>query len=71
MPIIHQQGVFLPTKQWMLSIADEDLTHLGHIIENDCIQSAMYTALADTTVEFIKCLPNHTTTHNDNIKIAH
>jgi 2-octaprenyl-3-methyl-6-methoxy-1,4-benzoquinol hydroxylase/2-octaprenylphenol hydroxylase len=35
------------------SIADDDSTHLGHIIENDCIQSAMYMALADTKVEFI------------------
>ena len=59
--LIQRKYAFTDTKVWDenshgaldFSIADGDLTHLGHIIENDCIQLAMYTALADTTVEFI------------------
>ncbi|MBT4001524.1 MAG: 2-octaprenyl-3-methyl-6-methoxy-1,4-benzoquinol hydroxylase, partial [Candidatus Thioglobus sp.] len=32
---------------------DESLDHLGHIIENDVIQSALFTALEKTNIEFI------------------
>ena len=32
---------------------DEQLNHLGHIIENDAIQSALFSALEKTSVEFI------------------
>ena len=32
---------------------DENLDHLGHIIENDVIQSALFSALEKTDVEFI------------------
>ena len=32
---------------------DDDLTHLGHIVENDVIQSAMFIALDDAKVTFI------------------
>ncbi len=32
---------------------DESLDHLGHIIENDAIQSALFSALEKTDVEFI------------------
>jgi 2-octaprenyl-3-methyl-6-methoxy-1,4-benzoquinol hydroxylase/2-octaprenylphenol hydroxylase len=54
--LIERKYAFTDTKVWDknshgaldFSIADDDSTHLGHIIENDCIQSAMYMALADS-----------------------
>jgi 2-octaprenyl-3-methyl-6-methoxy-1,4-benzoquinol hydroxylase/2-octaprenylphenol hydroxylase len=59
--LIERKYAFTDTRVWDknshgaldFSIADDDSTHLGHIIENDCIQSAMYMALADIKVEFI------------------
>jgi len=59
--LIKRKHEFTQTRVWDqnshgnldFSAADDNLTHLGHIIENDAIQSAMFTALSDTKVEFI------------------
>jgi len=59
--LIKRKHMFTKTKVWDqnshgnldFSAADDNLTHLGHIIENDAIQSAMFTALSNTKVEFI------------------
>lgn len=59
--LIKRKHVFTQTKVWDQNshgnldffATDDNLTHLGHIIENDAIQSAMFTALSDTKVEFI------------------
>ena len=59
--LIKRKHVFTQTKVWDqnshgnldFSSADDNLTHLGHIIENDAIQSAMFAALSDTKVKFI------------------
>jgi len=59
--LIKRKHVFTQTKVWDqnshgnldFSSADDNLTHLGHIIENDAIQSAMFAVLSDTKVEFI------------------
>ena len=59
--LIQRKQAFSNTHVWDenshghldFSATDDDSTHLGHIIENDCIQSAMYGALSDTKVEFI------------------
>lgn len=60
--LIKRKYAFTDTKVWdqnshghlNFSSADEGLDHLGHIIENDAIQSALFTALSDTKVKFIK-----------------
>lgn len=59
--LIQRKQVFSNTSVWDenshgrldFSATDDNNTHLGHIIENDCIQSAMYAALSDTKVTFI------------------
>ncbi len=59
--LIQRKHAFTSTKVWDenshgsldFSTADDDLEYLGHIIENDCIQSAMYSALTSTKVVFI------------------
>lgn len=58
---IQRKHAFSETKVWDanshghldFSATDNDTTHLGYIIENDCIQSAMYAALLNTKVAFI------------------
>jgi len=58
---IKRKHAFTQTKVWDqnshgnldFSATDDNLTHLGHIIENDAIQSAMFAALSDTKVKFI------------------
>ncbi|BAS68426.1 FAD-dependent monooxygenase [Bathymodiolus septemdierum thioautotrophic gill symbiont] len=58
---IQRKYAFTDTKVWDqnshghldFSTTDNRATHLGHIIENDCIQSAMFTELATTNVQFI------------------
>ena len=65
--LIERKQAFTDTKVWdenshgslNFSTINDEQTHLGHIIENDCIQSAMYTALADTEVEFINTRLNN------------
>jgi len=60
--LIKRKYAFTDTKVWdqnshghlNFSSADEGLDHLGYIIENDAIQSALFTALSDTKVKFIK-----------------
>lgn len=57
---IQRKQAFTNTKVWdqnshgylNFSAVDND-THLGHIIENDCIQSAMYARLNNTNTQFI------------------
>jgi len=59
--LIKRKYAFTDTKVWdqnshghlNFSSADEGLDHLGHIIENDVIQSALFEALSNTKVEFI------------------
>lgn len=59
--LIKRKHAFTQTKVWDqnshgnldFNATDDDLTHLGHIVENDAIQSAMFTALNDTKVTFI------------------
>lgn len=59
--LIQRKYAFTNTKVWDanshgsldFSTTDNGSAHLGHIIENDCIQSAMCQALKNTTVEFI------------------
>ncbi len=59
--LIKRKHAFSQTKVWdqnshgnlNFNAVDDELNHLGHIIENDAIQSAMFTALNDTKVEFI------------------
>jgi len=59
--LIKRKHAFTQTRVWDqnshgcldFSAADDNLTHLGHIIENDAIQSAMFAALSDTKVKFI------------------
>ena len=59
--LIQRKYAFTNTKVWDenshgsldFSAADDDLEYLGHIVENDCIQSAMYNALTSTKVVFI------------------
>jgi len=59
--LIKRKHAFTQTKVWDqnshgnldFNATDDDLTHLGHIVENDAIQSAMFTALDDTKVTFI------------------
>ncbi len=59
--LIKRKQAFTNTSVWdqnshgdiYFSATDDKKTHLGHIIENDCIQSAMHAALSDTQVEFI------------------
>ncbi|WXU00422.1 MAG: 2-octaprenylphenol hydroxylase [Catillopecten margaritatus gill symbiont] len=58
---IQRKHAFTDTKVWDqnshghldFSTIDSNTAHLGHIIENDCIQSAMYAELKNTTVQFI------------------
>ena len=58
---IKRKHAFTDTKVWDenshghldFSAADNKTPHLGHIIENDCIQSAMYAELKNTGVQFI------------------
>ncbi len=60
--LIKRKHAFTQTKVWDqnshgnldFNAVDDELNHLGHIIENDAIQSAIFTALSDTKVEFIK-----------------
>lgn len=60
--LIKRKRAFAQTKVWDQNshgnldflASDDDLTHLGHIIENDAIQSALFEALSDTKVDFIK-----------------
>ncbi len=64
--LIQRKHTFTNTKVWDenshgtldFSISEGGLTHLGHIIENDCIQSAMYASLCDTKVMFISAKVN-------------
>ncbi len=57
--LIKRKQAFSNTHVWdenshgRLDFSTDDDTHLGHIIENDYIQSAMYGALSDTKVVFI------------------
>lgn len=59
--LIQRKHAFTHTKVWDqnshgsldFNAADDALTHLGHIIENDAIQAAMFAVLADTKVQFI------------------
>jgi 2-octaprenyl-3-methyl-6-methoxy-1,4-benzoquinol hydroxylase/2-octaprenylphenol hydroxylase len=59
--LIKRKHAFTDTKVWdqnshgnlNFCAADDDLTHLGHIVENDAIQSAMFEALSDTKVKFV------------------
>ena len=59
--LIKRKYAFTDTKVWdqnshghlNFSSADEGLDHLGYIIENDVIQSALFEALSNTKVEFI------------------
>lgn len=59
--LIKRKHAFTQTKVWDqnshgnldFNAADDELSHLGHIVENDAIQSAMFAALSDTKVEFI------------------
>ncbi len=58
---IKRKKAFVNTKVWDqnshgsldFDCSDEDVDHLGHIIENDAIQSALYASLDKTDVEFI------------------
>ncbi|MBA5248608.1 MAG: 2-octaprenyl-3-methyl-6-methoxy-1,4-benzoquinol hydroxylase [Gammaproteobacteria bacterium] len=58
---IQRKQAFTDTKVWDenshgrvdFSATDNNTTHLGHIIENDCIQSAMFAELSKTEVVFI------------------
>lgn len=58
---IQRKQAFTDTKVWDenshgrldFSATDDNATHLGHIIENDAIQSAMFAQLQHTQVEFI------------------
>lgn len=60
--LIKRKHAFTQTKVWDqnshgnldFNAVDDNLSHLGHIIENNAIQSAMFTALSDTKVEFIE-----------------
>ena len=59
--LIQRKHAFTQTRVWDqnshgcldFSAVDDNLTHLGHIIENDAIQSAMFAALNNTKVKFI------------------
>ena len=59
--LIERKHTFTQTKVWDqnshgnldFSAQDEQLPHLGHIIENDAIQSALFSALTKTSVDFI------------------
>ena len=59
--LIERKHAFTKTKVWDqnshgnldFSAQDDQLPHLGHIIENDAIQSALFSALANTSVNFI------------------
>jgi len=65
--LIKRKHTFTQTKVWDqnshgnldFNATDDELSHLGHIIENDAIQSAMFTALSDTKVEFINAKLDH------------
>ena len=65
--LIKRKHAFTQTKVWDqnshgnldFNATDDELSHLGHIIENDAIQSAMFTALSDTKVEFINAKLDH------------
>lgn len=58
---IERKQLFTSTKVWdqnshgnlAFNAEDEELDHLGYIIENDAIQSALYQCLENTKVEFI------------------
>ena len=58
---IKRKKAFVNTKVWDqnshgsldFDCSDEGVDHLGHIIENDAIQSALYASLDKTDVEFI------------------
>lgn len=58
---IQRKQAFTETKVWDenshghldFSTTDNNTTHLGYIIENHCIQSAMYAELSNTRAEFI------------------
>ncbi len=58
---IQRKHAFTDTKVWDqnshghldFSTTDNNTTHLGHIVENDCIQSAMFAELSETDVQFI------------------
>jgi len=59
--LVKRKHAFTQTKVWDqnshgnldFNATDDDLTHLGHIVENDVIQSAMFIALDDAKVTFI------------------
>ncbi len=65
--LIKRKYTFINTKVWEQNspghldfyAADEGLTHLGHIIENDAMQSALFTALDNTDVQFINAKLGH------------
>ena len=58
---IKRKQLFKSTKVWdqnshgsiAFNAEDEKLEHLGHIVENDAIQSALYQCLENTNVEFL------------------
>lgn len=60
--LIQRKHAFTDTNVWdqnshgalEFHAKDESLDYLGHIIENDAIQSALFTALKKTNVDFIK-----------------
>jgi 2-octaprenyl-3-methyl-6-methoxy-1,4-benzoquinol hydroxylase/2-octaprenylphenol hydroxylase len=60
--LIDRKNEFVRTKVWdqnshgrlSFSSKDEGVSHLGHIIENDAIQIALYKSLARTNVKYIK-----------------
>ena len=65
--LIVRKYAFTQTKVWEqnshgnleFDAAAENATHLGHIIENDAIQSAIFTALSKTKVRFIDAKLNN------------
>jgi 2-octaprenyl-3-methyl-6-methoxy-1,4-benzoquinol hydroxylase/2-octaprenylphenol hydroxylase len=75
--LIKRKHVFTDTKVWDqnshgsldFSATDDNLTHLGHIIENDAIQSALFEALSKTKVEFISAKLDNIEKNNDGYQV--
>ena len=66
-PYIARKKAFVKTRVWDQNShghldfdgSDQNLARLGHIIENDAIQSALFQALEPTKVEFIQARFSH------------
>ena len=74
---IQRKKAFINTSVWDqnshgnldFDTSNEEINHLGHIIENDAIQGALFSSLGATEVEFIKSKLNAISKTDDGYRV--